>query len=82
VEEGFAGCSVDVVNNEGKFWDISDSMTSGHDKGSNSRGSEGSGDGMSSLGDVDSSVPVSPYVEWSEHSSLSAHVTESGLSGS
>jgi len=37
---------------------------------------------MSSLGDVDLSVPFSPDLEWSEHSSFSAHVTESGLSSS
>ena len=37
---------------------------------------------MSSLGDVDLSMPFSPDLEWGEHSTLSAHVTESGLSGS
>lgn len=37
---------------------------------------------MSSLGHIDLSVPSSVSFEGSEHSSLSAHVTESGLSGS
>jgi hypothetical protein len=34
---------------------------------------------MSSLGKVALSVPFSPDLKWSEHSSLSAHVTESSL---
>ena len=37
---------------------------------------------MSSLGDVASLMPFSPDLKWSEHSSLSAHVTESGLTSS
>ena len=37
---------------------------------------------MSSLSDIGLSVPFSPDLKGSEHSSLSAHVTESGLTGS
>lgn len=37
---------------------------------------------MSSLSEIDFSVPSSPDSEWSEHSTGSAHVTISGLSGS
>jgi len=57
-------------------------VTSGHNEGNASRGGEGGGDGMSSLSNVASSVPFSPDLEGSEHSGLSAHVTESGLSRS
>jgi hypothetical protein len=37
---------------------------------------------VSLLGDVDLSVPLSPGAEGGEHTSLSAHVTEGGLSRS
>jgi len=37
---------------------------------------------MSSLGDIGLSVPFSPDLKWSEHSSFSAHVTEGSLTGS
>lgn len=37
---------------------------------------------MSSLGHIDLSVPSSVGLEGSEHSSLSAHISEGGLSGS
>lgn len=37
---------------------------------------------MSPLSVVDLRVPFSPDFEWCEHSGLSAHVTECGLSGS
>jgi hypothetical protein len=37
---------------------------------------------VSSLGDVHLSVPLSPDLKRSEHTGLSAHVTEGSLSGS
>lgn len=37
---------------------------------------------MSSLLDIDTSVPSSPCLQGGEHSTLSAHVTESGLTTS
>jgi len=81
-EERLGVWNIEVVNNKWELWNILDLVTSGHHKRSNGRSGESSSDGMSSLGDIDSSVPVSPDLEWGEHSSLSAHVTESGLSRS
>lgn len=37
---------------------------------------------MSLLVDIDLSVPLSPHFEGSEHATLTAHVTESSLTGS
>lgn len=81
-EESLGGINVEVVGNEWELWDILDSVTSGHDEWWAGRSSKSSSDGVSSLGSVDLSVPLSPDLEWSEHSSLSAHVTESSLSRS
>lgn len=67
------------VNDEGELRNGVDEMSSGHHERSAGGSSEGSGDGMSSLGDVDLSVPPSPDLEGSEHTGTSAHVTESGL---
>jgi len=79
-EEGFSVWSVQVLDNEWEFWNLLNSVSSSHDQRSACGGSEGSDDGMSSLGKVALSVPLSPDLKWSEHSSLSAHITESSLS--
>lgn len=68
-----------VVNDKGEFWDVVDSVSSGHYERDASRGSKGRGNCMSSLSDVDLSVPPSPDLERSEHSGFSAHVSESSL---
>ena len=68
--------------NKGKLGDRLDSVTTGHDEGSASGGSEGGGDSVSLLVEIDLSVPFSPDLEGSEHASLTAHVTESTLTGS
>jgi hypothetical protein len=81
-EESLGGVNVEVVGDEGEFWDVLNSVTSGHDEWWAGRSSESGGDGVSSLVGVDLSVPLSPDLEWSEHSSLSAHVTEGSLSRS
>lgn len=81
-EERLGSSTGHAVNNERKLWDRVNVMTSGHNEGSASRGSKSGGYSMSSLGDIDLSVPFSPDLEWGEHSTLSAHVTESGLSRS
>jgi len=49
-----------IVNNQRKVGNILDSVASSENKRSNSRGSEGSSNGMSPLGDIDFSVPSSP----------------------
>jgi len=73
---------VEAVNNEGKLGDIVDVVTTGHNEGTTSSGGEGGGNGVSLLVDVDLSVPFSPDLEGSEHATLTAHVTESTLTGS
>ena len=79
-EHGTGGLSGVDVGNEGELGDGVDSVSSGEDEGSASGGSEARGDGGSLLVGVNLSVPFSPDFEWSEHSGLSAHVTESSLS--
>ena len=71
-----------VVNDEWELWDLVDVMTSSHNKWGACGGGESGGNGMSSLSDVSLCVPFSPDLKWSEHSSLSAHVTESSLTSS
>lgn len=78
-EEGLGGLSVEVLNDEGKFGDFLDSVASGEDERSDSGGSDGGGNSMSLLVGVDLSVPSSVGLEGSEHSTLSAHVTEGTL---
>jgi len=71
-----------VINNQWKVGDSANSVTSGRNEGSQSRSSQGSSDGMSLLLDVDLSVPSSPCLQWSEHSTLSTRVGEGTLSSS
>lgn len=71
-----------VVQNEGDLSQSLDSVSSGLNQRSDGRGGEGRGNSVSSLGHIDLSVPSSPGLEGSEHSSLSALVTEGSLSGS
>lgn len=68
-----------VVNDQWEFWDLINSVSSGLNQWEDSAGSQGGGNGISSLSEVGSSVPSSPDSEWSEHSSLSTHVTEGTL---
>jgi len=68
-----------VVNNAWDVGDLGDLVASSKDEWSNSRSSQSGSDGVSSLLEVDLSVPSSPGLQWGEHSSLSAHVTESSL---
>lgn len=81
-DEGFGVWDVQVTKNKWQFWNVLDEMTSSHNQRSNSGSSKSSTDGVSSLGNIDSSVPFSPDFEWSEHSSFSAHVTEGSLTRS
>ena len=79
-EKGFGGTVSEIVDDEWELWNVLDEVTSSHNKRGNGRCGEGSGNSMSSLGDIDLSVPSSPDFKWSEHSSFSAHVTEGSLS--
>jgi len=71
-----------VVNDEGNLGNLRDSVSSSHDKSGDGRSSDSRGEGKSSLLDIDSSVPSSPNSGGGKHSSLSAHVSKSSLSGS
>lgn len=57
-------------------------MSSSQNKRGEGRGSQSRGEGISALVDIDLSVPLSPGLGGGEHSSSSAHVTESSLAGS
>jgi len=81
-EEILGGVNVEGVNDEWELWDLVNVVTSGENERSNSRGSEGRCNGVSLLVQVDLSVPLSPDLEWGEHSTLTAHVTEGSLTGS
>jgi len=81
-EKSLGGFEVEGVNNKRELWDGIDCVSSGLDEWDASGGSECGGNGVSLLGDIDLSVPFSPGLERSEHATFTAHVTESGLSGS
>lgn len=82
LEQILGSLNVEGVENERKFGNIHNSVTSGKNKRGNSRSSQSRGDGVSLLVDIDSLVPLSPGLKRSEHSTLTAHVTEGSLSGS
>lgn len=67
---------------EGDLLDLLDPVASGEDKRGESRGSEGRSNGVSSLVLVHLDVPLPPGLGRGEHSTTSAHVTESGLARS
>lgn len=81
-KEGLGWINVEGVNNKGEFGNVVDVVASCEDKGSNSWSSKSGSNGVSLLGLVDLSVPLSPCLKRSEHTTLSAHVTESTLAGS
>jgi hypothetical protein len=70
-----------VGNDEWDLLDLLDTVTTGEDKGRESRCGKSRGNGVSALTLVDLDVPLPPGLGRSEHPSTSAHVTESGLSG-
>lgn len=75
VEDGF------VAEDEWDLWDLFDSVSSGQDQRSGSAGGESGDDSESSLVLVDLSVPSAVGLGGGEHTSSTAHVTESSLSG-
>lgn len=82
---GFLGLFVRfklVFNNEGEFGNLFTFVSSGHHEGGNSRSGKSGGNSVSLLVDIDFSMPSSPHLKGSEHSTLSTHITESGLSSS
>jgi len=69
-------------DDERTFLDLLDSVTSSENEGWEGRCSESRSDGVSLLVLVDLYVPFPPGLGRSKHSTTSAHVSESGLSGS
>lgn len=81
LEEGGGLLGVEVVNNKGELGDTVDLVASGHDKRTAGGGSEGGGDSVSLLVEVNLSVPFSLDLERGEHATFTAHVTEGTLTG-
>jgi len=79
LEESASLLGVEGVTDKRKFGGLHDTVTAGKNKRGTGRGGEGRSDGVSLLVDVDLAVPFSPDLEGSEHASLTALVTESGL---
>jgi hypothetical protein len=73
------GGGVETVDDKGELRDVVDLVATGHHERSASRRGKSRSDGVSSHGDVALSVPLSPDLEGSEHTRLSAHVTEGSL---
>jgi len=71
-----------VADNTWYFWNFVDFVTFSHNESWDTGGSNGTGHSVSSLVDVALFVPSPPGLEWSEHPTSSAHITESGLAGS
>jgi len=83
--DGLLGLFVllDVVGDDQRnFWDFVDLMTFGHDESWYTSSGNSAGHSKSSLVDVTLFVPSSPGLQWSEHSTASAHVSKSGLTTS
>lgn len=68
-----------IINNQGNLGKVGDLVSSSFNQRSDTSGSESSGNGVSLLSKVNLSVPSSPGLQGSEHSTLSTHVTEGTL---
>jgi hypothetical protein len=71
-----------VLKDQWHAWDVVDSVTSGLDQWDASGGSQSRAKSISSLVKINLSVPSSPGFEWSEHSTFTGHIGESGLASS
>jgi len=69
-----------VANDERDFLNFFDAVTTGENERRESRSSESGDDGESALVLVDLDVPFPPGLGRGEHTTTTAHVTESGLS--
>lgn len=75
VKDGF------VADNQWDFWDLFDSVSSGENQSGGGGGRESGDDGVSLLVLVDLSVPSAVGLGWGEHTTTTAHVSESSLAG-
>ena len=71
-----------VLNNERDLRDVINDVTTSHHKSRDGRGGKSRSNGITLLGGVDLTVPLTPSLGWCEHASSTAHVTEGSLSGS
>jgi len=79
---GFSDLTNGIVQDQWQLVQTQNSVTSGHNQWWAGGGSDSGGKSVSSLGEVNFSVPSSPGLEWVGHSTFSTHVTESGLTRS
>lgn len=79
---GFGQLFDSVADNKGDLVDLLNSVTTGHDQSGDGRGSQSRSNSVSSLVDVDLGMPFTPDLGGGEHTSTTAHVSESSLSGS
>jgi len=71
-----------VVNNERNFSDLLDLVTASEDEGRDGGSSESGDESVASLVHADLAVPSSPGLGGSEHTTTTAHIAESTLTGS
>jgi len=82
LEHSLGSISLKRVNNEWKFWNIVDLVSSGLNEWTASGSSKSRCNSVSLLVEVDLSVPLSPDSERGKQSTLTAHVTEGSLTRS
>merc|ERR1719348_1752641 len=74
--------SLDLVgHNKRNLADAIDDVTLSHDQSGDPSGGNGGAHGVPLLGDIDLPVPPSPGLGGGEHTTSTAHVTESSLAG-
>jgi len=81
LKETGGGLGVEGVRYKREFGNLVNTVATGEHERSAGGGGEGRGDGVALLVRVDLAVPFAPDLEGSEHATLAALVTESGLAG-
>jgi len=79
---GLGDLASEVVEDERELGNLQDAVTAGKDQRRNGGGGDGAGQGVSSLTQVDLSVPSSPGLEGEGETTLATHVSEGTLAGS
>jgi len=69
-----------IVKHERNLRNLIDTVTTSHNKGRNSSGSQGGRNSIPLLGYIDLTVPLPPSLGRSKHTSTTTHVTEGTLS--